>query len=302
MRIVAALGGNALLKRGESLDQRTQRRNAAAAAAALAPLAAEHELVLTHGNGPQIGLLALQAELDPDHGPTPFDVLGAETEGAIGYVLAQELMNALPGRSIATLLTQTVVAPDDPRLLEPTKPIGPVYEATEGAHLAAQRGWALRPDGDGVRRVVGSPLPLDIVELPVIATLVRAGVLVICAGGGGVPVVREGRAIRGVEAVVDKDLTAALLAERLHADVLLLLTDVEGVLVGDEVLANATPEELEALALPAGSMGPKAAAAGLFARSAGRRAAIGALTDAAALAAGRAGTQVRMSPAPLRIR
>jgi carbamate kinase len=302
MRVVAALGGNALLRRGESLDQGTQRRNAAAAAAALAPVAAEHELVLTHGNGPQIGLLALQAELDHDHGPTPFDVLGAETEGAIGYVLAQELMNALPGRSIATLLTQTVVAADDPRLLEPTKPIGPIYDAAEGARLAAERGWAVRPDGEGVRRVVGSPLPLDLIELPVIARLVRSGVLVICAGGGGVPVVREGRSVRGVEAVVDKDLTAALLAERLHADVLLLLTDVDGVLVGGEVLAAATPDDLEALELPAGSMGPKAAAAGQFASRAGRRAAIGSLTDAAALVAGSAGTQVRASPAILRIR
>jgi carbamate kinase len=302
VRVVAALGGNALLRRGEALDQRTQRRNAAAAAAALAPVAAEHEVVLTHGNGPQIGLLALQAELDRDHGPTPFDVLGAETEGAIGYVLAQELMNALPGRSIATLLTQTVVAADDPRLLEPTKPIGPLYDAAEGARLAAERGWAVRPDGEGVRRVVGSPHPLDLIELPVIATLVRAGVLVICAGGGGVPVVRQGRGVRGVEAVVDKDLTAALLAERLHADVLLLLTDVEGVLVDGETLREATPEDLAALALPAGSMGPKAEAAGQFAMRTGGRAAIGSLTDAAALVAGSAGTQVRTSASPLRIR
>jgi carbamate kinase len=293
VRVVVALGGNALLRRGESLDQRTQRRNAAAAAAALAPVAAQHELVVTHGNGPQIGLLALQAELDHEHGPTPFDVLGAETEGAIGYVLAQELHNALPGRSIATLLTQTVVAADDPRLLEPTKPIGPLYDAAEGARLAAERGWAVRSDGDGVRRVVGSPIPLEVIELPAIATLVRSGVLVICAGGGGVPVVREGRRVRGVEAVVDKDLTAALLAERLEADLLVLLTDVEGVLVGDRVLHTATPDELEALALPAGSMGPKAAAAGRFVSRTGGRAAIGALGAAAGLVAGTTGTQVR---------
>jgi carbamate kinase len=307
VRVVVALGGNALLRRGESLDQRTQRRNAAAAAAALAPVAAQHELVVTHGNGPQIGLLALQAELDHEHGPTPFDVLGAETEGAIGYVLAQELHNALPGRELATLLTQTVVAADDPRLLAPTKPIGPVYEADEGLRLAAERGWTLRPDGGGLRRVVGSPLPLDIVELAVITRLVRAGVLVICAGGGGVPVVRDAERLRGVEAVVDKDLTAALLAERLDADALLLLTDVAGVLVEGVPLAAATPAELAALDLPAGSMGPKAQAAGSFAQRTGRRAAIGSLADAAALAAGGAGTQVtsgsdpdvlaRMSPA-----
>src|SRR5689334_1483918 len=293
MRVVAALGGNALLRRGEQLDQATQRRNAAKAAAALAPVSADHQLVVTHGNGPQIGLLALQAELDRDHGPTPFDVLGAETEGAIGYVIAQELMNALPGRPIATLLTQTVVAADDPRLLEPTKPIGPVYEAAEGARLAAQRGWATRPDGGGVRRVVGSPRPLDLIELPVIATLVRAGVLVICAGGGGVPVVWTKNGVKGVEAVVDKDLTAALLAERLRADVLLLLTDVAGVLVDGEVLASATSGELSALDLPAGSMGPKAEAAAAFVARTGRRAVIGSLADAAALVAGNAGTQVR---------
>jgi carbamate kinase len=292
--VVAALGGNALLRRGEALDQDTQRRNAALAAAALAPLAREHDLVVTHGNGPQIGLLALQAELDRDHGPTPFDVLGAETEGAIGYVLAQELHNALPGRELATLLTQTVVAPDDPRLLEPTKPIGAVYAADEGLRLAAQRGWTRRPDGSGVRRVVGSPLPLDIVELPVIERLVRAGVLVICAGGGGVPVVREGAQLRGIEAVIDKDLTAALLAERLGADVLLLLTDVAGVLVDGAPLSTATPDQLAALGLPAGSMGPKAQAAAQFATRTGRRAAIGSLGDAAALAAGSAGTQVRL--------
>jgi carbamate kinase len=300
MRIVAALGGNALLRRGEPMDQETQRRNAGAAAAALAPLAAEHELVITHGNGPQIGLLALQSDLDHDHGPTPFDVLGAETEGAIGYVLQQELMNALPGRPMATLLTQTIVAADDPRLLDPTKPIGPVYEADEGAALAAERGWTMRPDGAGVRRVVGSPLPLDLVELPVISILVRSGVLVICAGGGGVPVVREARRLRGVEAVVDKDLTAALLAERLRADLLLLLTDVDGVLVDGQALGDATPEDLQAMDLPAGSMGPKAAAAGQFAEQTGRRAAIGSLADAAALVAGRAGTQVRLAPAVLR--
>jgi carbamate kinase len=301
MRIVAALGGNALLRRGEPLDQATQRRNASAAASALAPLAAEHELVITHGNGPQIGLLALQSELDHDHGPTPFDVLGAETEGAIGYVLQQELMNALPGRPMATLLTQTVVAADDPRLLEPTKPIGPVYDAAVGRAIAAEHGWTMRPDGGGLRRVVGSPLPLDLVELPVIATLVEAGVLVICAGGGGVPVVREGERLLGVEAVVDKDLTAALLAERLDADVLLLLTDVEGVFVDGRTLADAAPAELAALDLPAGSMGPKAAAAGRFVARTGRRAVIGSLTDAAALVDGRAGTQVRPATAAVGI-
>jgi carbamate kinase len=294
MRIVAALGGNALLRRGEALDAGTQRANARVAARALAAVAGPHDLIVTHGNGPQVGLLALQAAKDEEHAAPPFDVLGAETDGMIGYVLAQELGNALGGRRIAPLLTQTLVDAGDPAFSAPTKPIGPVYPAAEGRALGARLGWVMGPDGAGVRRLIASPLPRGIVELPAIRALLAAGLLVICAGGGGVPVVRRDDGLHGVEAVVDKDLTSALLAEELGADLLLLLTDVEGVREADgSVLRVATPPALRALALPAGSMGPKAEAAAAFVQRTGARAAIGALADVAALVDGSAGTQVR---------
>jgi carbamate kinase len=219
MKILAALGGNALLRRGEPADADAQRRNVEAAAAGLATLAAEHDLILTHGNGPQVGLLALQSESYRAVAPYPLDVLDAESEGMVGHLLELALRNALPGREIATLLTETVVDPDDPAFAEPTKPIGPVYSAGEATRLQAERGWILGSDGDGRRRLVPSPEPRAISELGAIRLLVDAGILVICAGGGGIPVVidADGR-LRGVEGVVDKDLTAALLARRLEAD------------------------------------------------------------------------------------
>src|SRR4249920_686451 len=221
MRIVAALGGNALLRRGEPLEAEIQRRNVISAVRALAPVAREHELVVTHGNGPQVGLLALQAAADRVVQPYPLDVLGAETEGMIGYLLEQELRNALSCRNVATLLTQVVVATDDPAFARPTKPIGPVYTEHEARRLADARGWSVARDGVGWRRVVPSPDPLEIVELQAIRLLVDAGVLVVCAGGGGIPVVVDGAsALRGVEAVMDKDLAASLLAELIGADVL----------------------------------------------------------------------------------
>jgi carbamate kinase len=294
MRVVAALGGNALLRRGEPMDAATQRRNVAVAAHALAGIAAEHELVVTHGNGPQVGLLALQAEAYPEGGSYPLDVLGAESEGMIGYLLAQGLRNALGEHEIATLLTQVVVDPGDPAFSRPSKPIGPVYERDIGA----ERGWTMRPDGRFWRRVVPSPAPRAIVELPTIRRLVAAGVLVICTGGGGVPVTAgaDGRLV-GVEAVVDKDLAAALLAEELEADALLLLTDVQSVMLGWDTedarpLRRTTPADLGALGLAAGSMGPKALAAGRFVQRTGGPAAIGALEDAAALLDGTRGTLV----------
>jgi len=298
VRIVAALGGNALLRRGEPLEADIQRRNSARAVEALAPLGREHELVVTHGNGPQVGLLALQALAYPEVAPYPLDVLGAESEGMIGYLLEQELRNALPGRPVATLLTQVVVDPDDPAFRRPSKPIGPVYEEAEARRLAAQRGWTVAPDGPGWRRVVPSPEPRAIVELEAIRLLVGSGVLVVCAGGGGIPVVAgPAGELRGVEAVVDKDLAAALLAELLGADCLLLLTDVRAVVRGfgserAEPIGEATPEELRAERLDPGSMGPKVEAACRFVERTGGSAAIGALEDAAALAAGRAGTRV----------
>jgi carbamate kinase len=300
MRIVAALGGNALLRRGEPLDLPTQRANARVAARALAALACDHELIVTHGNGPQVGLLALQAAAS--EAVTPLDVLGAESDGMIGYVLAQELGNAMPGREVVTVLTQVVVEPSDPAFGSPSKPIGAVYASREAADAASDgKRWAIARDGRFWRRVVASPEPRAIVELEPIRRLTTAGVVVICAGGGGVPVVRASDgSLAGVEAVVDKDLTAALLATQLRADALLLLTDVDAVHVDhgmatERAVRTATPGELRALGLPAGSMAPKAEAAARFVAAGGARAAIGRLEEAPALLAGRAGTTVRMS-------
>lgn len=307
MRIVAALGGNALLRRGEPLTAERQRRNVRRAIRALAPLERGNELVLTHGNGPQVGLLALQAASYEQVPPYPLDVLGAESEGMIGYLLEQELRNTLPERPAATLLTQVVVDVDDPAFARPTKPIGPVYEEPEARRLAAERGWSIARDGRGWRRVVPSPEPRRIVELETIRLLVELGVLVICAGGGGIPVVAgPAGELRGVEAVIDKDLAAALLATSIAADLLLLLTDVDAVYRGHatdaaEPIRETTPCELRSEPLPAGSMGPKAEAACRFVEQTGRRAAIGALEDAVDLAGGGAGTQVRAPPRTRRV-
>ncbi len=298
MRIVAALGGNALLRRGEPADAATQRHNVRAAVEAIAVLAREHELVITHGNGPQIGLLALQGETDPHVSPYPLDLLGAESEGMIGYLLEQELVNELRGAPVATLLTQVIVAPDDPAFQYPSKPIGPVYDRDSATRLAAERGWSIDRDGDFYRRVVASPAPRAIVELSTIRLLVEAGVLVVCVGGGGIPVIvdRHGT-LRGIEAVVDKDLSAALLATGLDADALLLLTDVSAVHARwgtpeSEPLATITGAQLRGMTFAPGSMGPKAQAARSFAQETGRLAAIGALGDAAAILSGERGTRV----------
>jgi carbamate kinase len=294
-RVVVALGGNALLHRGEPADADTQRRNVTVAARAVAELAADHELVLTHGNGPQIGLLALQSEAYHKVRAYPLDVLGAESEGMIGYLLDQALQNELPGRAVATLLTQMVVDPDDPAFAAPTKPVGPVYTEAEARRLAVERGWTIAVDGRWWRRVVASPEPLDICELPTIRLLVEAGVLVVCAGGGGIPVVVEDGRVHGMEAVIDKDLAAALLARQLHASFLLLLTDVPAVELDwgtsrARPLRVTTPAEVRAFRFAAGSMGPKVEAACRFVEATGGRAAIGSLTDAAAILRGQAGT------------
>lgn len=299
MRVVVALGGNALLHRGERPDAEPQRLNVLHAVQSLAPLAAIHELVLTHGNGPQVGVLAMESAADPLLSrPFPLDPLGAETQGLIGYWLAQGLRNELPDREVAALLTQCVVRADDPAFGRPTKFVGPVYAEDEARRLADERGWVIAPDGARWRRVVASPEPQSIVEAEVVRMLVDRGVVVICAGGGGIPVVRlgDGR-LEGVEAVIDKDLTAALLAETLHADALLLLTDVEAVesdfgRPGSAPIRTATAAALRAHGFPDGSMGPKVEAACRFAERTGGLAAIGALTHAAALLAGTAGTRV----------
>jgi carbamate kinase len=301
MLIVVALGGNALLQRGESLDADVQRRNVDRACAVIADLAQEHRVVVTHGNGPQVGLLALQSEAYRDVRSYPFDVLDAESEGMVGYLLQQGLDNAMPRAKVATLLTQVVVDAYDPSFAEPTKPVGPVYLEDEAAALERERGWAMAPDGPvGWRRVVASPRPHEIVERDTIDLLVEAGVTVICSGGGGIPVVRDevGR-LRGVEAVVDKDRSAALLARQLGADRLLLLTDVDAVYAnfgrpGAQAVRRSCPGLLRAFEFDAGSMGPKVDAASNFATATGNPAHIGRLEDAATLLTGRAGTEINV--------
>jgi carbamate kinase len=299
VRVVAALGGNALLERGEKPDEDIQEHHVRQAVAALAPLAQAQDLVVTHGNGPQVGMLALESASDPAlTRPYSLDVLGAQTQGMIGYWLARDLRGAAPGKPAACLVSQTRVDPDDPAFAHPTKFVGPVYEEKQARDLAADRGWAVARDGEAWRRVVPSPEPLELVELPLIMKLVDSGALVVCAGGGGIPVVAGASgALRGVEAVVDKDLTAALLAEAVHADALLLLTDVDAVIdgfgtPGARAIRRTTPAELRARSFPAGSMGPKVEAACRFVEATGKIAAIGRLDAAASLLRGDAGTTV----------
>jgi carbamate kinase len=298
VRVVVALGGNALLRRGEAADAEVQRRNVAVASRAVAEVAGAHRVVLTHGNGPQVGLLALQSEAYREVRAYPLDVLGAESEGMIGYLLEQGLARELPGREIATLLTQVVVDPRDPAFARPTKPVGPVYPKDEADRLAQERGWSIAADGPHFRRVVPSPEPRDVVEIGTIRLLVEAGVIVICVGGGGVPVVvDEAGGLRGVEAVIDKDLSAAVLARLLHFDFLLMLTDVAAVersfgTEAAEPIGRASPAELRGLRFASGSMGPKVEAACRFVEQTGGTAGIGALADAAAIVRGEAGTIV----------
>jgi carbamate kinase len=297
MRVVVALGGNALLRRGERPDVHVQRANVRRAARSIAAIAHEHTIVVTHGNGPQVGLLALQSETDPTVAPFPLDVLGAESEGLIGYLIEQELSGLLPGRDVATLLTQVEVDPRDAAFGAPTKPIGPVYDDVTARRMSRERGYAIAPDGAGFRRVVASPEPRAIRELRAIEILLGAGVLVVCTGGGGIPVVTmPDGGVRGVEAVIDKDLASALLAHALGADALLLLTDVPAVLEawpGGAPIRDARPAELRAMRFAPGSMGPKVEAACRFVEGGGALAAIGALDDAAELLRGARGTVVR---------
>lgn len=302
MLIVVALGGNALLRRGEPLTAEAQRRNVSVAAQSLAQLVrAGHQLVVTHGNGPQVGLLALQgAAYRPDEA-FPLDVLGAQTEGMIGYLIEQELENALGhDRPVATLLTQVLVDRDDPAFMQPSKFVGPVYSKAEAQSRAAAAGWRIAADGEHWRRVVPSPRPVEIPDLRVLRLLLEQGVVVICAGGGGIPVLRlEDGSLIGVEAVIDKDASSALLARQLGADALLLLTDVDAV-YRDFGTADARPvaslelAQARAMQLPAGSMGPKLLAACDFARS-GALSGIGRLEDALAILEGSAGTRVHRS-------
>ncbi|HLV77572.1 MAG TPA: carbamate kinase [Marinobacter sp.] len=303
MLVVAALGGNALLKRGEPLTARTQRANVRIAAEGLASIIrAGHDLVITHGNGPQVGLLALRtAAYKPDE-PYPLDMLGAETEGMIGYVIEQELENALNHeQAVATLLTQVVVDQHDPAFDHPTKFIGPVYERAEAESRASDLGWHIARDGDKWRRVVPSPTPLEVPDIRVIKLLLEQGVVVICAGGGGIPIIRrDDGSTLGVEAVIDKDAASALLAQQLGADALLLLTDVDAIYrdFGTDnaaAIRDLTVAQARAMDLPAGSMGPKLAAAADFAEQ-GAISGIGRLEDALGILQGTAGTRVQGMP------
>lgn len=294
MLVVAALGGNALLRRGEPPETTRQVANIRTAARALAEIAREHALVVTHGNGPQVGLLALRSG-------DPLYMLSAETEGMIGYMIETALRNELPGRDVAGLLTQIEVDPSDPAFQAPGKPIGPVYGEAEATRLAGEHGWSIAPDGEGFRHVVPSPRPLRILEIETIRLLVRSGVLVICAGGGGIPVIAGETGWRGIEAVIDKDHASALLARELGADALLMLTDVGAVHADWEgarvrPLGAVTADEMRGYTFAPGSMGPKVEAAIDFAEATGRMAGIGRLQDAAAILRGEAGTRIAGGP------
>jgi carbamate kinase len=301
VRVVVALGGNALLKRGEPMTAENQRLNVRSAAPSLASVAQDHQLVLSHGNGPQVGLLALQAAAYADVDPYPLDVLGAQTEGMIGYVLEQELGNVMdPDAPLATILTMVQVDPSDPAFDNPTKFVGPIYTQSEADALAADKGWVFKPDGDSWRRVVPSPEPRHIFEIQPIRWLLERGVMLICAGGGGVPTMFLPSAettLVGVEAVIDKDLASELLAREVEADLFVMATDVDAVYADwgtpqQRALGRVTPEELRRIGFPAGSMGPKVEAACRFVEATGGRAAIGALTHIEEIVNGDAGTQV----------
>ncbi|HEX3088844.1 MAG TPA: carbamate kinase [Ilumatobacteraceae bacterium] len=301
MRILVALGGNALLRRGEPMTVEVQRDNIRTAARALAPLAERHQLVISHGNGPQVGLLALQAAAYTEVEAYPLDVLGAETEGMIGYLIEQELGNVLPAEvPFATLLTMIEVDANDPAFANPTKFVGPVYNKEQADRLAAEKGWVLKADGEYMRRVVPSPAPQRIFEIRPIRWLLEHGTVVICAGGGGIPtawVPGQERTLAGVEAVIDKDLAGELLAREIDADLYIMATDVDGVYENwgksdQRRLDHVTPEELRSHDFAAGSMGPKVDAAARFVEATGKRAAIGSLADIEKIVDGNAGTMV----------
>ncbi|HAT1545176.1 carbamate kinase [Aeromonas hydrophila] len=295
--VVVALGGNALLRRGEPLEADIQRKNIATAAKTIALIAQEYNVVLVHGNGPQVGLLALQNSAYTKVSPYPLDVLGAESQGMIGYMLIQELKNLMPSRNVTALLTQVQVDPKDPAFANPTKFIGPVYEEAEAHTLAEEKHWVVKADGKFFRRVVPSPLPQRIVEGDAIETLIAQGHLIICTGGGGIPVTWDGQSLTGIEAVIDKDMSAAYLAKQIKADALLILTDADAVYLDwgkptQRPLRITSPDELAGVKFDAGSMGPKVEASCEFVKATGGMVGIGSLEDGLAILKGEAGTNI----------
>lgn len=296
--IVIALGGNAILRRGQALNAENQRENIRVAAQQLAHIHADHKLVIAHGNGPQVGLLALMDAAYKAVDPYPLDVIGAETVGMIGYIIEQELGNIIPPDDhIVTVLTQVVVDPKDPAFQHPSKPVGPVYEQHEAERLKKEKGWSVAPDGPYFRRVVPSPEPKRIIEIEAIRLLVEEGIVVICAGGGGIPTAYSGNKLYGVEAVIDKDLAAGLLARSLHAERFVMLTDVANVYMDygtdrQKAIRAAHPDALEEFQFATGSMGPKVQAACRFVRETGRRSMIGRLRNLCDIVDGKAGTLI----------
>ncbi|HVR96793.1 MAG TPA: carbamate kinase [Thermoanaerobaculia bacterium] len=308
MRILVALGGNALLRRGEALTVENQRKNVRIAAEAMAPLGREHQLVISHGNGPQVGLLALQGAAYDKISAYPLDVLVGQTEGMIGYMIEQELGNILPfEQPFATVLSMVEVDPEDPAFQNPTKPIGPVYTEEEARRLSEEKGWTMAPDGDRFRRVVPSPQPLRIFQIRPVKWLLERGCIVICAGGGGIPTMygADGK-LRGAEAVVDKDRASALLARELEVDFFIMATDADAVYLDwgkpeQRAIRRASPQALAACDFATGSMGPKVEAAVEFASRTGKTSAIGALSDLVRILRGEAGTIITPEAGELEI-
>ena len=299
MKIVIALCGNALLKRGEHMTAENQRENVKTACAQIARVYDGNQLIITHGNGPQVGLLALQNNAYKEVPMYPLDVLGAETAGMIGYMIQQELSNTVPGSaSIATVLTQIQVDPKDPAFQKPSKPVGPVYSKEEADKIAAEKGWTMAPDNDKYRRVVASPKPVNIFGLEPLKTLIDNKYIVVCGGGGGIPTwVDDKGKQHGAEAVIDKDLATALLATLIDADLFVIATDVDGAYLDwgkpeQKRIALAAPDAALAFGFASGSMGPKIEAAANFAKATGKDAVIGALADIEQIVAGKAGTRI----------
>jgi carbamate kinase len=307
VRVVVALGGNALLRRGQALNAENQRENIRKAVHQLAAVHRHHELIIAHGNGPQVGLLALMDAAYAAVEPYPLDVIGAETVGMIGYMIEQEFGNIIPKDDyVVTILTQIVVDRTDPAFAQPTKPVGPIYDRREAERMQREKGWAIARDGEHYRRVVPSPLPQRIIEIDAIRMLVESGIVVICAGGGGIPTAydEEGK-LYGVEAVIDKDLAAGLLARGLGADCFIMLTDVDGVYADyggprERLIREAHPEALESLSFAEGSMGPKVAGACRFVRQTGGWSAVGRLSDLERILDGQAGTLISGSAQGIR--